>query len=595
MDAPLTPLDVYTARHARHREELARLERRDRGLSAARLLVVVVGLAVAWAIFDPDRLALGWLLVPVGSFVALAVYHDRISRRAGATRRAVAFYEAGIARLEDRWEGQGPTGDGFADPDHPCAADLDLFGRGSLFQLLCQARTSVGRTRLASWLLEPADPGTARARQGAVAVLASELDLREQLAVLAGEAAPHLLPEHLDQWARRPAVLPNAWRWAPPIAVCLSLLALGGWLGGLLPRSAPLVLLVLQGGLAAALRTRVHRVVATVDRAGEELEMLAGVLTLIEGRHFEDPLLEGTVEGLRSAGTPPSVLVARLRRLIVLLDSRRNQMFAPVAALLLWTTQLAYAIERWRHEHGPAVARWLDAVGDFEALASLSAYRYEHPDDVFPELVDEGPMYEARQIGHPLLSGSACVRNDVRIDGGTRLLIVSGSNMSGKSTLMRTIGINAVLAQAGAPVRAACLRLSPFRVGASIRLQDSLRKGMSGFYAEIHRLRALVELASGSPRLLFLLEELLSTTNSHDRRIGARAVLASLLQRGAVGMVTTHDLALTRLADEVETARNVHFEDHIVDGEVRFDYRLRDGVVERSNAVELMRSIGLDV
>jgi hypothetical protein len=595
MTAANRPVDVYRARLAEREGQLVRLDRQDRWLSIARMIVVLAGLVIAWAIFDPDRLALAWILLPLAVFAALAVIHDGVARRRTVADRAARFYRAGIDRIEDRWVGQGATGERFADPDHPCAADLDLFGKGSLYQLLCRARTSVGQHRLASWLLTPADPATARARQGAVGELAADLQLREELAMLAGAAAPHLRAEHLADWASRPPVLPPAWRWVPAIAAVATLISFAGWATGLLPRAAPMLAVLFQGIVAAQLRGRVHEVVATVDRAGGELELLSGVLATIENRRFDDPLLEHSVAALRSAGAAPSTLVARLRRLIVLLDSRRNQMFAPVAALLLWTTQLAFAIEGWRRRHGKAVARWLDAVGEFEALASLAGYRYEHPEDACPEILDEGPLFDAHQVGHPLLPAGACVRNDLTIDADSRLLIVSGSNMSGKSTLMRTVGINAVLAQAGAPVRAASLRLSPFRVGASIRLQDSLRKGMSGFYAEIHRLRELVDMAGGSPQLLFLLEELLSTTNSHDRRIGARAILASLLERGAVGMVTTHDLAITRLDEELPTVRNVHFEDHIEGGEVRFDYRLRDGVVERSNAVELMRSIGLDV
>jgi len=591
-----SPLNEYRARLDAHQARLAQLDSRDRALSAARLVVVLIGIVTAWAIFDPDRLALAWLSVPIVAFAGLAIIHDRQARQREAERRAVAFYRAGIARIEGEWVGTGPAGEDFADPEHPCAADLDLFGRGSLFQLLCRARTRIGRTTLAGWLLDPSPPAEARARQGAVRELGPDLDLRERLAVLGGDSGPRMHIDELAQWASAPSQAPAGLRrWLPTLAVALTLLALGGWIGGVVPRPVMLMALLAQGIVAASLRHSVRQILATVDRAGGELELVGGVLALIEQREFTDPALQRTVAGLRSEGALPSARIGQLRRLTVLMDSRRNQMFAPFGILLMWTTQVALAIESWRNRHGDAVERWLRSVGELEALASLASHHYEHPGDAFPELVESGPLYEAVQIGHPLLPVDQCVRNDLRLDADTRLLIVSGSNMSGKSTMMRTLGINAVLAQAGAPVRAELMRVSPLRVGGSIRLQDSLRKGMSGFYAEIRRLRKLVEMAAGDPPLLFLLEELLSTTNSHDRRIGARAVLRSLVDRGAVGLVTTHDLALTRLAEEIDAVRNVHFEDHIEDGEVRFDYRLRDGVVDRSNAVELMRSIGLDV
>jgi len=263
--------------------------------------------------------------------------------------------------------------------------------------------------------------------------------------------------------------------------------------------------------------------------------------------------------------------------------------------VLLWATQCALAIEAWRSANGAAIARWIEVVGEMEALCALAGYAYEHPGDPFPE-IGAPPCFAAEQLGHPLIPDSRCVRNDVHLDGDRRLLIVSGSNMSGKSTLLRAVGTNAVLAQAGAPVRARRLRLSPLAVGASIRLHDSLQAGTSRFYAEITRLRQLVDLAEGGVPLLFLLDEILHGTNSHDRRIGAEAVVKELVARNAIGLVTTHDLALAQMAESLGArAANVHFEDHLEDGRMRFDYRMRPGVVTKSNALALMRAVGLEV
>jgi DNA mismatch repair ATPase MutS len=320
------------------------------------------------------------------------------------------------------------------------------------------------------------------------------------------------------------------------------------------------------------------------------------VLEKLERESFSAALLNELHSRLQSGGMQPSRRIAGLNRLITLLDSRRNQLFAPLAAIMLWGTQMAFAIEVWRRKHGHAVPRWLSAVGEMEALCSLAGYAYEHPSDPFPE-IDEGEVsFHGEKLGHPLLSEERCVRNDVYLESGLRILVVSGSNMSGKSTLLRTVGINSVLALAGGTVRAERLRLSPVSVGASIRITDSLQAGSSRFYAEITRLRQLVDLTGGPRPLLFLLDELLHGTNSHDRRIGAEAVIRSLAARGAIGLLTTHDLALSHIADVLApNAANVHFEDHIQNGKIAFDYRLRPGIVERSNALELMRSVGLDV
>jgi DNA mismatch repair ATPase MutS len=231
-----------------------------------------------------------------------------------------------------------------------------------------------------------------------------------------------------------------------------------------------------------------------------------------------------------------------------------------------------------------------------EALCALASHAFEHPADPFPEFVPEGPWIDAEAIGHPLLSEDKVVRNDIRLGGALQVIVVSGSNMSGKSTMLRTLGINTVLAQAGAPVRARRFTLSPLAVGASIRLTDSLQGGVSRFYAEILRLRQILDETAGPLPVLFLIDEFLHGTNSHDRRIGARALVLGLVQRGAIGLITTHDLALADIADELgERAANVHFEDQIEDGKISFDYHMRPGVVRKSNAIELMRQVGLEI
>jgi DNA mismatch repair ATPase MutS len=231
-----------------------------------------------------------------------------------------------------------------------------------------------------------------------------------------------------------------------------------------------------------------------------------------------------------------------------------------------------------------------------EAICSLAAHAFEHPADPFPEFHDQSPWLEAHGIGHPLIDEQRVVRNEVQLGGDLRLLVVSGSNMSGKSTLLRTLGANVVLAQAGAPVRAARFVLSPLTIGASIRVVDSLQNGISRFYAEILRIRQILDQTAGPLPVLFLVDEFLNGTNSHDRRIGAEALVRGLVERGAMGLFTTHDLALADIAEGLgNRAANVHFEDRIEDGQIHFDYVMRPGVVRKSNAIELMRSVGLEI
>jgi hypothetical protein len=350
-----------------------------------------------------------------------------------------------------------------------------------------------------------------------------------------------------------------------------------GWLG-LGSGPGPLfVALLIEAGAAFALRHRVHETLSSLEPHAQVIAIYATLLERWER--------ERIVSVARTA--------APLRRLAGWLCWLR---VAPLAAPFLGTTQLALAAEAWRRRHGRDLLGWLDAVGRAEALAAPATYAYENPDDPFPEVVEAGPVLEAADLAHPLLPRGRCVPNDVNLGGDLRMLLVSGSNMSGKSTFLRTVGVNAVLALAGAPVRAARLRLSPLQVGATLRVQDSLQRGQSRFFAEITRLRQILDLARGPVPVLFLLDELLSGTNSEDRRAGAEAVLRRLVESGAVGLLTTHDLALTAIADQLGPAgANVHFDDRLEDGRLAFDYRMRPGVVRQRNALALMRAIGIEV
>ncbi len=594
------PRDEYERRLGTRGRAAAALAQRDRLLSNWRLAVFALGVALSFAAFGFDLVSGGWLLPVAIVFVALLVAHDRAIRARERADRSVAFYEDGLARLDHEFAGRGEAGERFRDPAHPYAEDLDLFGPGSLFEMLCTVRTHAGEDRLAGWLLAPAEPAAIRARQAAVAELAPRLELREDLALLGEDVRAGLHPEPLRRWGEREVAPVLVSRWLPlatTLASALSLAALGAWI---FTGAGPIPLLVtasLQAGLASSVRGAVRGVVESVDAPARDLALFAELLARLEREPFESPQLASLRAALETRGVPPSRRIAQLRRRVELLDSRRNQLFAPIGALLHWTTQLACALERWRATCGPAVGRWIEAVGELEALAALGGHAFERPEHVFPEILEGAPRFEGEGLGHPLLPRDRCVTNDVRLgDDGLRVLVVSGSNMSGKSTLLRTVGTNAVLALAGAPVYAGSLRLTPVSVGASIRVSDSLQEGSSRFYAEIKRLRQVMEIAEGEPPALFLLDEILHGTNSHDRGIGAEAVVRGLFERGALGLVTTHDLALARVAEALApAAANVHFADHLEEDRMVFDYRMRPGVVAHSNALELMRSVGLDV
>lgn len=592
-----SPRTEYTARLEARRAQSARLDRRFRAFGNWRLLVAVGFAALAWFAIVRGAVTPWVLAVPGLAFVVLVVFSERAAKARRRADRAVAYYERAFCRLDDCWAGKGESGERFRDSTHPYAEDLDLFGKGGLFELLCTARTRMGEETLAGWLLAPAAPAEIPARQSAVEELRRQVDLREELGLLGEDVRAGVNPEELAAWGAAPGLpLPAGVRIMAGLLVALLIVAVAGWSFFGLPRLFVIALLSLEAVFALRLRPAVAHVVQAVERPSHDLALLSEVLELLESKQFSSPRLIELRRGLDTEGHPASRQIAKLNRLIELLDSRDHLLVRIIGPPLLWTTQLALAIEAWRRKCGPPVAQWLNAVGEVEALLAFAGYAYEHPDDTFPEFTAGTPLFYGEGLGHPLLSEARSVGNDVRLGGDLRVLIVSGSNMSGKSTLLRTVGTNAVLAMAGAPVRAHALRLSPLAVGASIRVMDSLQGGSSRFYAEITRLRRLVDMTDGRLPLLFLLDELLHGTNSHDRRIGGEAVVRSLVDRGAIGLITTHDLALAHIAEALAPrGANVHFEDHIEHGQISFDYRMRPGVVEKSNALELMRSIGLDV
>ncbi len=595
-EIPDNPRAEYARRLEAQGQVVSGLERRHVALGNAQLAVAVAGVTAAWMAVGRHWFASWWLLVPLTAFAAMALLHERVLRIRKRAERLASFYEKGIARLEDRWAGQGDGGERFDDPAHPYAEDLDLFGKGSLFELLSTARLRSGAETLAGWLLEPAAPAEVRERHAAVGELRPRLDLRQDLAMLGEDLRSGINPGLLARWAEKPLVFDS--RRLPIAAAAMAVLmagALAVWAVFGIPEFF-LVIGAAEAVLSLRLRARVQRVVDGVGDPAYGLALLAEMLARFEREPFASPRLAALRKAFETEGVPPSRRIARLNRLMELLDSADHLLIRTLNVPFLYKMQLAFAIEAWRKESGGHVRRWLLAAGQIEALCALANYAYEHPADPFPEFSEGGPCFEGEGLAHPLIAASRAVSNDVKLCGEPCVLVVSGSNMSGKSTLLRTVGVNAVLAMAGAPVRARRLRLTPLGMGASIRTLDSLHSGTSRFYAEITRIHLLAELAKGPRPLLFLLDELLQGTNSHDRRIGAEAVIRTLVDRGAIGLLTTHDLALADIANALAPrARNVHFEDHLEGGKITFDYQLRPGVVEKSNALELMRSIGLQV
>jgi len=510
-----------------------------------------------------------------------------------------SFYERGIDRLEDNWRGKGRTGLEFARDQHLYQADLDILGEGSLFELLATTRSEVGAERLAAYLLDTPSVDEARARQAAVKELQTATRLREDIAILGNYQFQNCRSEHLRAWLDQRILTPH---WIVPVFLLFSgtaclLLGLCGY-STIFPwlRIIPIFfsILLVQGAICFALMHQVRsRVKVLMTLAGDVVVLRQGI-ECIESRFFQSAKLRRLVEHLQSKSA--AATVRRLERLLIGLNRLDDPILYGFSLWLAARTQLVLAIERWRARHKDDFEDWLDAWSEFETLNALACYSWEHPRHAFPELLEGSAGFEAEELGHPLLPIDRCVSNDVMLNASRAFYLVSGSNMAGKSTFLRAIGLNAVLGLAGAPVCATSARLAVFRVCASISITDSLEEGKSKFLAEVERLRESIRATDKGNQVLFLVDEILSGTNSKDRRIAAEAMIVALVAGGAVGALSTHDLALTEIADKPELhGQNVHMESASREDPLAFDYRVKPGISRQTNALAIVRMLGIPI
>lgn len=622
------PKQVHEAALAERKRAVEAKDARASAIATGRLVTFLGALglvgAVAWANL-PQGSWMG-VVVMVLAFAALVVVHSRVHGDKERLQAAVRFHERALARMAGKWRDAGAKGERFAVDTHPYAGDLDVFGKASLFQLIDHTSTRFGEEVLARWL--SGDDGfsgndddeyiaSVRARQAAVKDLAPRTKVREELAVvgsLLDEEKPD--PRPFVMWAGQTSGskgqrLPS---WLYAIAIVMPLVTVGTAIAtsGSLPRVAFLVPFVGSLVILGALQPRLRPVLDAASSKESALSRYAGMLAILENEKFEADALVALQKRLRESGASATVEMAALSRIVGFLDARENGVFRfIIGPMLMWDLWCALALDRWRARAGRTAFGWFRALAELEALASIAGFAFERPDHAFPEIV-KGGVLEAEALGHPLIDAGKRVANDVALKGPGHALVVTGSNMSGKSTLLRAVGVNAVLARTGAPVCATSMRIGRLVVATSMRVSDSLDEGTSRFYAELKKLKLVLDLARAAREpekdtaksdakrvrgtVLFLLDEILHGTNTRERLIGARAILKELLAQRAMGAVSTHDLGLGDLEQEMPNeVKNVHFEEQVANDVMTFDYKLREGIVQSSNALRLMKIVGLDV
>ena len=540
-----------------------------------------------------------WVIaLPAIAFVASLPAYLGLQNDLYRIARLQTFHDANLSRVDGTAIQSGHTGDEFQRASHLYGRDLDVVGPNSLFGLLATTRTGLGRRGLADLLLDDASLDEVLERQQCVRELAPLTELREQIALLGKYSAQDAAANVFDAWLEdTPPHFHPAIRWAlAAISVVVLTLLLSGLLHGL-EWSTVLRLLAVCFAAQTAIFVRVKSRVLPILRASRfasSMEIFTEGVALMLKHSFTSSRLVALQKKLRE----PYAAVRALRGIqnqFNVAEQLEKEYAVVLSILLSMGTQAAISIANWKHIYADPLRQWSRAWGEFEALCAVANYAFEHPANAFPELVPlaRETQFHATALGHPLLPASSCVANDVALDGGNRFYLISGSNMAGKSTLLRAIGLNAVLAYAGAPVCAASLQLSLLRLGASIAVTDSLADGRSKFLAEVERLSVILDVSRQAPTL-FLIDEIFSGTNSHDRAIAASAVLRDLIRNGAIGALSTHDLALTSLATTENHGTNVHMASPDADHPLAFDYLLKPGVNPTANALAIIRMMGIE-
>ena len=613
---------AYQQRAAEHTARRDREVRQSITISRARLSVFLIAAAgLIWIVARTAGLA--WFVVDVALFVAfgiLVAWHARVEDR-------VAWHDAlrivalrGVARLRRSWEDL-PPGDPPSSIDlthHPYAIDLDLFGRASLFQWLGPAATARGSFRLATWLLHPADPDSVRARQAAVIELGALDEWREQLSAL-GELARGARQQEIDTflaWAEAPDATVDfkvpfirgfhVTIFSTAIYAVAAALTLAIWILFAMflldVTDAALWLIPLVAGIILSF-ANAKWIYSAFDRAGAGVHALTRYATLFEhatAPRFTAPLLQDVQRRLSVDGRTATLCMRRLNRILGFAELRTGAaiLHFPIQAFTLWDFHVFFALERWRRAAGMHVRDWFEALAEIDCLSAMATAKRDNPSWAMPDVRDEA-IIRAEALGHPLIADDRRVANGVTVGPPGTLLLVTGSNMSGKSTLLRSVGLNVVLAQAGSCVCASRLWLPACDLQTSIRVQDSLELGLSYFMAALARLKGVVDAAEqkrGDRVLLYLLDEILQGTNSAERSIAVRAVTRHLLDAGAIGVMTTHDLNIASEEPLKSSAVLVHFTETVDEGgNMAFDYRLREGLATSRNALRLMQTIGISL
>jgi hypothetical protein len=595
------PAGIYKQHIEELNTQLNALRKKKNTIALTRLLLVLIAFAVGYTLYTVSFAATAVIiLILLAVFIRLVVLAVNNKAAIDNTNRLIGINQQELATGAGQYT-HLPDGASLTQPEHDYAHDLDIFGRASVFQYINRTTSQQGNATLAGWLLVPSDAANIIQRQVAAQELTPQYQWRQQLQAYGTEQAITIRTgEKIASWVQEPNNFSNetAWKmlkWGYPV-IALGLLALH--IAGIVPAQWFYGSFILFIGFSSLISKILFPQYSQLNKIVSEVAVLSKSAAWIEKNKFNSPYLQQLQQYFVTDHTTASIAIQRLKGILDRFDYRLNPLvFIPLNAFVLWDLQLTFQLEKWKTIHKANAAAWFTALGETEAIGTLAALHFNHPAWAFPVLdTQEHGTLSATDMGHPLIASAKRVNGSFNTKGTAQLALITGSNMAGKSTFLRSAGVNIVLAMMGAPVCAKAMQLSPMRIISSMRVADNLEESTSTFYAELKKLKRIIEAVNNHEKVFLLLDEILRGTNSLDRHTGSKALIKQLIQQKAAGMLATHDLDLAKLANDYPAnIHNYHFDVQVANDELYFDYKLKEGVCNSLNASILMKKIGIEI
>lgn len=594
----MNPENHYTERLSLTEGQLQQVKKQIFRISMLRLALFIAGIAGVYFFFNQTTLLIAGICLTFLPFFILVKVHNRFFIRKEWLETQARIIQEELQALSGDYS-SFEDGKEYVNPEHPYSFDLDIFGRRSLFQSINRTCTFFGKNRLAKWLQNHLHEKTSiEKRQEMVREISEHTLFREQFRVAGlvhhGQSSDG---EKIQAWSQSPAQYLHAgwvkaFIWGVPVINSLLLItSLAGWTSFSWLGLSFGIFLVLSFGI-------IKRATYIQETYGKQLKSLNGyarLIALAKAENWKSAGMQELMERFNLNGQSPIQALQQLSKELDRLDLRNNQfLYVLLEGSIFFQLQEIVRIERWKVRYGQHISEWLETVGELDALCSLGTFAYNHPQYTYPELTEKPFCFLATQMGHPLMPASQCVKNDATIPSRPFFLIITGANMAGKSTYLRTIGVNYLLACIGAPVCCERLKLHPNQLITSLRTSDSLSDNESYFFAELKRLKRIIDLLNQGQQLFIILDEILKGTNSMDKQKGSFDLIRQFMQLKANGIIATHDLLLGSLIKQFpEEIRNYCFEADIKENELTFSYKLREGVAQNMNACFLMKKMGI--